>query len=679
MIWRVQEPADLHEGEETLRASISTGAKAGFGTRAPGEHGEPRPGRSQIRAETISALLRAPEAAYGPCAALWVEGAHITGALDLRHARLGIPLIMKHCYFDGPVDLSEARAVSVSLAASRFPSFRGYGLQVDGDVDCAGCHGGQIDIFGARIGGRLWLAGAELDGTGSGYALNAPDLAVDGGMYCRELRAVGVNLFGATIGSTLEFDGAALSSQDGPALRAPGLSVKADMRCGSGFTATSVVDIFGAQIGGQLWFNDARLDGGDSRRALSAPQICVGGGAYFNGQFSASGMINLFGAVIGSTLEFGGASLGNPQGKCLRAPGLAVKASVSFTGGFTASGEIDLAGSRIGGELELADTTFTGAVMDLRGAAAGELRAAPASLPGRLHINGLTYTALQPYLPAAQRLEILRRDEDGYQPQPYEQLAAHYRTLGYDEQARTVLLAKQRCRRRGLSPGAKAWGYLQDAGIGYGYRPARALLWLIALVALTAAYFRGVSAASHRQLLTRAFPVPHLRVLRRSAPPQHRPAEPLPSRCDRPVDHLDRPARWMGLGNHCYRGRDESALPQLTKPTSGSRPRRPRKQPRQRSQRALRWPVPARPEPLRGPVPGPFHWQRAAGRRVVKAAVLLVPVGVEAAAAASHYRAFLARPARSCWRAIIRNAPRPGRGNGGRHRARWPRRRRKRS
>jgi hypothetical protein len=175
---------------------------------------------------------------------------------------------------------------------------------------------------------------------------------------------------------------------------------------------------------------------------------------------------------------------------------------VSFTGGFAASGDIDLAGSRIGGELELADTTFTGTMMDLRGADVGELHAAPTCLPDRFHINGLTYTALQPYLPAAQRLEILRRDEGGYEPQPYEQLAAYYRTLGYDEQARTVLLAKQRHRRRELNPGAKAWGYLQDAGIGYGYRPGRALLWLIALVALTAAYFAAypphvIGSSSH--------------------------------------------------------------------------------------------------------------------------------------------------------------------------------------
>ncbi len=505
MIWEVEEPADLLEAEERLRASVSAGAKLDLGDRVPSGRGRRWPAHKKIRAEAILAVLRATEEPSRSDTVLWVEGACIVGALDLRHAQLKMPLIMRHCYFDGRVDLSEAHAVSVSLSGSRFPSFCGYGLQVDGDADWSGCRAGQIDIFGARIGGRLWLSGAELNTTGSSYALNAPDLTVDGGMYCRGLRATGgINLYCASIGSTLELDGAVLSNQDGPALRAPGLNVKADMSCGRSFHATSGINMFGAQIGGQLWLNDARLDAGDSDRALNAPQICVNGGLYCNGRFSASGMINLFGAVIGSTLEFDGATLSDPAGKCLRAPGLTVKNSVSFTEGFKASGEIDLARSHVGGELWLTETAFTDGMLDLGGAEIGQLHAEPESLPGRLRLNGLTYTSLQPYLPALQRLEILGRDIDGYQPQPYEQLAAYYRALGYDEQARTVLLAKQRRRREGLTAASKAWGYLQDAAIGYGYRPARALIWLIVLVGLTAAYFtayppHATSGSSHAQ------------------------------------------------------------------------------------------------------------------------------------------------------------------------------------
>jgi uncharacterized protein YktB (UPF0637 family) len=34
-----------------------------------------------------------------------------------------------------------------------------------------------------------------------------------------------------------------------------------------------------------------------------------------------------------------------------------------------------------------------------------------------------------------------------------------------------VLLAKHRNRRRQLNSPARLWGYLQDAAVGYGYRP----------------------------------------------------------------------------------------------------------------------------------------------------------------------------------------------------------------
>src|SRR5277367_4205376 len=188
-------PAGLLEAEERLRASVSAGVKLEFGDRVPGRDGRRCPSRKKIRAETIAELLRADKAPGG--AALWVEGACIVGTLDLRYAHMDMPLIMKHCSFDGGIDLSAAQAVSVVLDGSCFASFHGYGLRVDGDADWSGCRGGQIDIFGARIGGRLWLTGAELEGPGSGFAFNAPDLVVEGGMYCRGMKATGgVNLYG---------------------------------------------------------------------------------------------------------------------------------------------------------------------------------------------------------------------------------------------------------------------------------------------------------------------------------------------------------------------------------------------------------------------------------------------------------------------------------------------------
>lgn len=441
----------------------------------------------QIRADVVAELARAGND-HGT-SALSLTGVRIVGALNVGHAQITKPLIMKDCYFDEPADFSEARAVSVCLAGSHFPALACYGLQVEQDIDFNGIDTGNIDVFGAHVGGRLWLQSACLHHPSGGWAVNAPDLVVDGGMYCRGVQAAGgINMYGATVGSALELREATLANPGGTALRAPGLTVKFDMDC-SACTAVGEVNLFGANVGGQLWLGAAHLTGQEGGFALNAPLLKVDGGMYCNAGFSATGGVNLFEASIGSTLEFDQASLINPGGAALRAPGCTVRADATFTRGFSAAGAIELPGARIGGQLVLADATFTDTVADLRRADIRVLAGSPSSWPDSVRLGELTYTALEPFLPAREWLTWLRRDPDGYQPQPYEQLAAYYRRSGQDEQARAVLLARQRQRRHRLRLPARAWGYLQEATVGYGYRPARAAAWLAVLLAITAAYF----------------------------------------------------------------------------------------------------------------------------------------------------------------------------------------------
>ena len=110
------------------------------------------------------------------------------------------------------------------------------------------------------------------------------------------------------------------------------------------------------------------------------------------------------------------------------------------------------------------------------------LRDTPGRWPARLRLDGLSYGALDPPGTSEQRQDWLRRDYDGYRPQPYEQLASRYRQLGNDKEARNVLLAGQWRRRESLGPIPKAWGYLQDFTVGYGYRPWYSALWLTVLL-----------------------------------------------------------------------------------------------------------------------------------------------------------------------------------------------------
>lgn len=124
--------------------------------------------------------------------------------------------------------------------------------------------------------------------------------------------------------------------------------------------------------------------------------------------------------------------------------------------------------------------------VSLRGAAIGNLIDRPQGGP-LLELDALTYDRLEPLPPRSTRSRLAWLREslgDQYLPQPYEQLAAAYRLLGHDSEAHRVLRAKHRHHRSTLPWTTKIWDWLQDAVAGYGYRPALAGGWLVALTLL---------------------------------------------------------------------------------------------------------------------------------------------------------------------------------------------------
>jgi hypothetical protein len=177
----------------------------------------------------------------------------------------------------------------------------------------------------------------------------------------------------------------------------------------------------------------------------------------------------------------------NPDGIALHADRMVVDGGVYIHSSFRAEGFLRLVGAEVHGDLYL-DTDGVAGTVDLRRAYPRTLRTARAGA-ARVRLNGLRYDGLEPALSAVERLAWLASDADGYQPQPYEQLAAHFRRIGHDEDARRVLLAKQRRRRTRLRPMGKAWGYIQDWLMGYGYRPWLAIVWLVGLLAAGTWFF----------------------------------------------------------------------------------------------------------------------------------------------------------------------------------------------
>jgi hypothetical protein len=416
----------------------------------------------RIRAEVLVALLNgAREPEPGQVAAVRLSGAYITESLNLGHAQVTVPLALTECVFEEPPHLYWAQLHSVHLMRCQLPGLVASGARIDGHLWLEGSvvrNGLWVD--GAHISGILNLTGVKLLNPG-GDALLGDRLQVDANVYCNQgFEAQGeVRLPGARVGGQLIFRQAKLSNPGGSALYASRLEVASNMFCDGSFAADGAVRLRGARIGGYLSLVGATLTH-QSGLALNADDLAVDTDVYCSEGFTCRGEVSFAGAKIDGKLSFQGAKLINPEGTALSVQRMTAE------------------------ELLLRPAVPVEGLVDFSYAKINLLRDDPATWASRLQLDGLSYETLEPPLASRQRLDWIRRDKDGYQPQPYERLAATYRAIGLDAEGRNVLLAKLRDRRKTQSIVRKGVGYLQDVLVGYGYRPFQAGAWLIALQAL---------------------------------------------------------------------------------------------------------------------------------------------------------------------------------------------------
>jgi hypothetical protein len=386
------------------------------------------------------------------------------------------------------------------------------GLQVDQTMFLSGsftatatANNGAVNLIGAHVGGSLECEGATLRND-SGIALVADGLQVNQTMFLRGFTATGVGengtvrLIGAHVGIILDCDRATLRNDSGPALNAEGLQVDHGMLLSSGFTASGVggkgaVRLAGAHVGSYLNCTEATLRN-DSGPALNAGSLQVDQTMLLSSGFTASGVgkngaVNLAGAHVGGSLDCTGATLRNDSGPALFANALQVDQNMFLRDGFTATGAgdgatVDLTSTRVGGILGFAPKTLT--------------HATDAQL--RLAVDGLTYTGVPDTTSGTDWLDLLQDATRSYAAQPYQKLAAGYRALGDDRQARKTLMRQRRdqLRRNSPRPGwpERSWGRITHVTLGYGYQPWRALLFLAAVVVLSCAL--AVALGSHSAL-----------------------------------------------------------------------------------------------------------------------------------------------------------------------------------
>ena len=445
-----------------------------------------------VRGEVVAALLLgACPAAVGAVAALRLAGARIEGEVRIDHGRITAPLLLRACRLEGQLDLDGATTGAIDLCSSRLP---------------------RISAYGAEIQGPLDLRDTTITGVGADpSAFHGDGVRIDGGLFVNRARVTGsFCLINGQVGGQLVLDNARLfnTAPKGKSFNAGGVRIGRSLLA-QGLWTKGEMRLPGAHIGSSLVLNGARLDGLGGP-ALHADDLLVASEAslrpYTRGSstraFTAIGTVRIPWSRFGNDLDLRSARLTcSPGLPALEAERILVEGNLRLGAGLRTTGEIRLTAARITSHLELTGMDSPDALLTLYAATAeGGIREDLASWPDRLNLDGFTYGSFDHHREAAERLPLLarqvRRSDDtlggGYRAQPYEQLAASYRALGEDGEARTVLLAKQRALRTKLPWWRRIPGGVLDVLVGYGYRPLRAIGWAVGLLTASSVYFSQV-------------------------------------------------------------------------------------------------------------------------------------------------------------------------------------------
>ncbi|MEV6228694.1 oxidoreductase [Saccharopolyspora shandongensis] len=363
--------------------------------------------------------------------------------------------------------------------------------------------GGTLRLVSTTVGGNLRMAGAQIDLRW----LRSPAASVEQPLRAAHLD--GTQIFGnldarnivvrgqfrmtdVTVNGSIQFNNAKLVGPRTDVLRASRVVVGSNLECreaevvGSlqlqGVRVGANVDLRSAQLTKPAWHQHrkgykASLDLRAAR--IERDLVCAEGSRTFR----AEGAVELRWATIGRHLNFWGCELGDGfSPAALNAFGVVAQELTLLPRG-APQGRITLRQAQC--EL-LADNAVLW------------------SARGGLDFEDFGYENFSESFELTdqdrvqERLGWLRATAGGaYQPGPYDQIARVFRANGLEEHAVTALIEKQRHRyaatsattRPGLRWTVRLWSLLQRITVGYGYRPLRALAWMLLFATAGTAWF----------------------------------------------------------------------------------------------------------------------------------------------------------------------------------------------
>jgi hypothetical protein len=457
--------------------------------------------------------------------ALFCEGIQVQGSMFLKKAKMRDGFInVSYSTIGGNFDCTDATLHGVDGWA-----IKGNGMTIHGSAFLSSSADAQFQAFGlvALTGSKLGVDLVCTDGhfssdkaasleEGTPCAIKADNMIICGkvDMCGKKFQATGVNLDDTNIDSFLNCKGGTFTAppekgNNECAISAGKLQVSGSIHFND-IDASGRIMLNDASIGRNLVCRNGKMSN-DMGYTLQAMQLKVAGTVIME-KLQSNGEIRIDLASIGGRFDCTSATFLNhhEQRYALHANGIKVAGSVEFKEGFQADGTVSMQNSDIGRHFFWADIMEPDrTTLILDATKVGVLVDEEKSWPKRLQINYFIYDFLddpkreglnlRPESLEKRRKEWLGRLTD-FRTQPYEHLAAVLKRNGYEEEAKEVLIEKNRKlanlpiqwswgkstppkpEHQRQSPGDFIAWKLYGLLVGYGYKPTKALKYALVLI-----------------------------------------------------------------------------------------------------------------------------------------------------------------------------------------------------
>lgn len=367
-------------------AALLRACRDGRPVRAP--DGE----RLSVAAALVRKVCRRDPAEIDP-RGLVIEGARITGGLDLTGMAVPFPLRFVGCVFDEPLDLDGADLHLLALDGCTVPGLLANGLRVRRDLDLSRSRitGDLRTPASTSSTAAVWLCESEIGGRllcldtlieSGGRAIQADRISVGGTirlLHRFEARGA-LRLIGARVQGSLDLTGASLTRpQQDLALdlgdaEIGGSVFLIDDQTGRRPLVRGRIDLGNTRISGHVLIRNATIDPIDSTgpvtgpayssgrstgTAISAPGLAVGGPLGIEGECRISGGVDLSMGSF-STIQISRESTFTvPGGRALDLTNAELRSGLLIEEGAAFEGTLRLAGAHVRGDLTLKGTLWS--------------------------------------------------------------------------------------------------------------------------------------------------------------------------------------------------------------------------------------------------------------------------------------------------------------------------------